>query len=84
MISMPALLRRSLEWALVSVILLTPAWAQACSVCFSAREGTRSAFLITTIALSLLPLGLIGGVIFWLRRKARSLDHLDAQSRAQA
>jgi hypothetical protein len=56
-----------------AAVLLVPQSALACSVCFSAKEGTQMAFIVTTVFLSLLPLGLIGGLIYWLRSKAKSL-----------
>jgi high-affinity Fe2+/Pb2+ permease len=50
------------------VLALLPAVAQACAVCGGYADRNRAAFLGTTILLSLLPLGLIGGAIWWLRR----------------
>jgi len=76
-------LRHTLQLVLFAGLLLSPQWAHACAVCFSAKEGTRTAFLVTTVALSLLPLGAIGGVIYWLRKKAKELDALDAQPGAR-
>ena len=55
------------------VLIAWPAAAEACAVCFSAADQNRAAFLVTTIVLSLLPLGLIGGGLLWLRRQARRL-----------
>jgi len=49
---------------------LWPAWCQACPVCFSGSRRIRLAFFGTTILLSLLPLGMIGGGLVWLRRGA--------------
>ena len=48
--------------------------AFACAVCFDANEETRTAFIATTIVLSLLPLGLMGGFIYWLWRRAQAAD----------
>ncbi len=61
-----------------AALMLLPQSAWACSVCFSAKEGTRMAFIVTTVFMSLLPLGLIGGLIFWLRSKAKSLAEAEA------
>jgi hypothetical protein len=47
--------------------------ADACAVCFSGRDETRAAFLATTLGLSALPLAMIGGLAFWLRRRALAL-----------
>ncbi len=45
-----------------------PASAFACAVCFDASAETRGAFLGTTVFLSLLPLAVIGLIVFWLYR----------------
>lgn len=56
--------------------------AHACPVCFSAKdEAQRQAFFDTTIFLTLLPLALIGGFIYWVARRVRRLD---AEQRAGA
>lgn len=49
-----------------------PANVYACSVCFDATDQSRGAFLATTIFLSLLPLGMIGGVAYYVFRVMRS------------
>jgi hypothetical protein len=60
--------------ALVPLMLaVTPALAHACAVCFEANDKNRAAFFATTIFLSLLPLGMIGGSYMWLRRRAQEL-----------
>ena len=55
-------------------VSLWPALSFACAVCFDANEETRGAFLGTTIFLSLFPLAIIGGVIYFLYRRARALE----------
>jgi len=59
--------------ALVAVAL-TPDLAHACAVCFSANAKNREAFLATTAFLSLLPLGMAGGLWMWIRRRAAALQ----------
>jgi hypothetical protein len=60
--------------ALVLVAALAPEVAQACSVCTGGDdESVSAAFLAGTILLSVLPLAWIGGVAFWLVRRARRL-----------
>ena len=54
--------------------LLVPELADACAVCFSASEESRGAFVITTIFLSVLPVALIGGFVWWLRARIRELE----------
>lgn len=48
--------------------------AQACPSCASPLEENRQAFVDTTILLTVLPLIMIGGFIWWLRRKAQQLE----------
>jgi cbb3-type cytochrome oxidase subunit 3 len=68
-------LRRALE-ALVTalVALASPAAAAACSVCMSGRDDdVQAAFAIASAFLTLVPLLMVGGVVFWLRRRARRI-----------
>lgn len=60
----------------VAMAAVLPAEVWACAVCFDPREENRFAFLATTIFLSLVPLGMVGGVSLWLRRRARALRGL--------
>jgi hypothetical protein len=54
---------------------LSASLARACPVCFSAKdEAQRQAFFDTTIFLTLLPLVVIGGFIYWVARRIRRLD----------
>jgi len=68
------------RWAWVPVLALAllallPDVAHACPVCFDPREENRVAFLATTIFMSLVPLGMVGGLGMWLRKRARALAH---------
>ena len=59
--------------AAAALLLVAPALAEACAVCNASKnEASRIAFLVTTAFLSLLPLGLIAGVLFWLRSSIRT------------
>lgn len=40
----------------------------ACAVCFDLSSGSRVAFFLTTILLSALPLALLGGLLWYIRR----------------
>ena len=71
-------------------IVFAPEVASACSVCFSGRsDETRIAFIATTAFLTALPLLLIGGLVWWLRRRALQIQqgeraaHLDRPAEAQ-
>ena len=48
--------------------------ARACPSCASPLEENRQAFVDTTIFLTVLPLLMIGGLVWWLRRKAREMQ----------
>lgn len=48
--------------------------ARACPSCASPLEENRQAFVDTTIFLTVVPLMLIGGMIWWIRRKAREME----------
>ena len=67
------------RWILVLALMLLvvfPDVAYACPVCFDPRGENRVAFLATTIFMSLFPLGMVGGVGLWLRKRARELRGL--------
>ena len=42
--------------------------AFACAVCGFGEDPSSKTFLYSTMALSLVPLGLIGGIIYWIRK----------------
>lgn len=65
--------RRGLAAACAAVVAAGwPALAQACSACGVGMGRNRTAFFVTTIILSLLPLGLIAAGLVWLARNARA------------
>ncbi len=51
--------------------------AIACAVCGVGLEESRLAFILTTAFLTFLPLMMIGGTIWWLRRRALALAEGD-------
>lgn len=54
------------------MLLLLAAAAFACPVCGQPLENNQTNYLVMTIVLSLLPLGMMGGVGFWVYRSTRS------------
>jgi hypothetical protein len=56
-----------------ALLALAPELARACAVCGAGadEDQSRVAYLLTTLALSVLPLGLFGGFLLWLRRQHR-------------
>ena len=61
---------RTLLRPLAALLLLAaPSLAQACAVCGGGNPANRFAFFASTIALSLIPLGLFVGAFLWLRSR---------------
>lgn len=52
-----------------AALLAAPSAARACSVCFDPNEANRNAFIIATAFMTFFPLMLIGGVLYYLRRR---------------
>lgn len=67
----------------ILTVVASPTSAFACAVCFDANDESRQAFINMTALLSLLPLGIIGGTIFYLWRRARALDAEDRPQPAE-
>jgi hypothetical protein len=62
-------MQKFLTWKNISIthIMLTShQYAWACAVCGTATEESKKAFIISTAALSVVPLLMIGGVIYYL------------------
>lgn len=54
---------------------LSPGAAAACAVCGSSQsKENQVAYLVTTGFLTVLPLALVGAVVWWLRKRSRELD----------
>ena len=60
---------RILAAMLVAGLSALPAAAEACSVCFSGKEETRSTYVGTTVFLSALPIGIVLGLGIMVRRR---------------
>lgn len=67
-------MRRWLPVIILLLLVVLPDVLHACPVCFDQKEKNRMAFFTTTIFLSLLPLGMIGGVWYWVRRAMLNSD----------
>jgi hypothetical protein len=59
---------------IAALILLAPDTSLACSVCFGGEDQSRSAFIVTTVLLSALPLAFIASVALWVRSRAKALE----------
>ena len=77
-----ALARHAAAIVMAVLVVQAPKIATACAVCSAGREDeTRTAFLLTTILLSVLPPLAVGGTVWWLVRRARSLEGPQVQAR---
>jgi hypothetical protein len=57
------------------IAVAAPRVALACSVCTAGREDeTQSAFRLSTLFLSVLPLAMFGGFALWIWRRARQRE----------
>lgn len=56
-------------WCAGIALALRAEPAIACAVCFDQNAERRTAFLATTVVLSLLPLAMIGSLVWWLRQR---------------
>ena len=61
----------AIAWLAIAAL---PDPAAACSVCYAGAEESRKAFLLTTVLLSLLPLGMIGTFVWWIWRRMREAE----------
>lgn len=77
---------RNASAALLSVaVAAAPRLALACSVCTAARDDkAQTAFMLTTIFLSLLPLAMFAGFGAWAWHRYRSQKHAALTARAAA
>lgn len=65
----------SWSWLVVgAVLLLAPSEALACPVCIDPSGASRSAYLGTTILLSLLPIGFVFGLGMVVRAMLRAQE----------
>lgn len=70
-----ALIHAGASAVLAWVVILGPRVATACAVCSAGRdEENQLAFLLSTIFMSVLPLIVIGSVVFVLWRRIRRLE----------
>lgn len=63
------------DGALAAAIVFSPRALLACAVCTSGRDDeSNAAFLVSTIFLSLLPLGALGTLVFVLWRRFQKIE----------
>ncbi len=69
--------------AVVLAAVLLPELASACPMCIAGQGGNQRAFAIGSIFLSITPLLAIGGMVWYLRRRARALAAAEAARDAE-
>jgi hypothetical protein len=63
-------------------VLASPAMVLACPVCGTAGPNDNGwAYFAMTIVLSGLPLGMIGGVVYWVHRRSSDADSVGPSDR---
>lgn len=63
------------SWVVTALALWLPRVAEACSVCGVGQDDeTRRAFILTTAFMTVLPLAMFGGIVWWFVRRARALE----------
>lgn len=62
----------------VSLVVFSPRLAEACTVCIGGESENRTEFIIATAFMTFLPLLLVGGLIYGLRRRIQRLEREQA------
>jgi len=66
-------------WIALLLVVVAPLDALACPSCLAAQDSdVQAAFIAATAFMTFLPLGLVGGLVYWLLRRARQLDAEEA------
>ena len=72
--------RRWMPVLVLVLIAVVPDVAHACPVCFDPRDQSNNTFLASTAFLSLFPLGMLGGVGIWLRKRVQQIQGDEGES----
>jgi high-affinity Fe2+/Pb2+ permease len=73
-------------WSLgtIAALLLAPSIGQACAVCMGgADEDVRTAFILATAFLTVCPLLMVGGLVWWVRRAFRAAGEGEGEGEAR-
>ena len=67
----------------LGILVVVPRWAEACSVCSAGREDeTRTAFIVTTAGMTALPFVLVGGMVWYVRRRFIEAEKTERREKA--
>jgi hypothetical protein len=79
------ILRRVVPALVAALVLATPRLADACAMCIATgKGGKQGAFAIGSLFLSVMPLVVVGGMVFYLRRRAKAIEREMNERRAAA
>ena len=54
--------------------------AAACAVCAAGEDDrSRDSYIIATIVMSVLPVSIVGGLVWYVRRRVRVLQRIEAR-----
>lgn len=67
-------MRALLAAAWATLVLAAPEAARACSVCGFGEDGSRGAYLAMTAVMSVLPLAVFFGFVFYVRKRMREIE----------
>lgn len=56
------------------VLMVMPSVVHACAVCSDGEKQNAMAFFWTTVLLTALPLGLLGGIIRWVQKRSKAME----------
>ncbi len=67
----------------LGLLVLAPRWAEACAVCSAGREDeTRTAFVVTTAGMTALPFILVGGMVWYVRKRFIEAEKAEREEQA--
>ena len=76
--------RTAVAFAVLLAALLLPELAAACPMCVAGQGGNQKWFAVGSLFLSITPLVSIGGMVWYLRRRARALAADEAAAAASS
>jgi len=72
-----------LPFLALGILVVVPRWAEACAVCSAGREDeTRTAFIVTTAGMTALPFVLVGGMVWYVRRRFIEAEKAERREKA--
>lgn len=69
-------MRKTLVAIALAVTALPAQQALACSVCFSGRDESRVAYVLTTLFMTAIPIAALAAAIYWVVKQANAADEV--------